>query len=129
MEALSTVRLPPLKACTALLVQAEETYLVPGLHVHFLKRERAAQLNVLFTKEEPRGMVEEKSCYAVEVVTPFAASFTGISLGFEETGDLTKLNAFYRELVSKLLFGHNGGAKTVAELASLVGDFEVQNCC
>lgn len=57
---LSSVWLSLLKACSGMLARTEEKYPVPGFYVDFAKKEWKAQLNGLFTRKRPRGLMHEK---------------------------------------------------------------------
>lgn len=52
------MKLPLLEAPSAILAHMEEKYLVPGLHVDFVKKEQTAQLDGSFTRDGLRGMIE-----------------------------------------------------------------------
>lgn len=60
-----------------------------------------------------------KFFYAVDTLSPLAASFIDRKPAFIKRCDLTRLNAFYTAMVSKLLFDQDGATWPAEHLASL----------
>lgn len=89
---LSTSRLPLLKACTDILSHIEPQYPILNWHVCFARKMQRRQLNVLFTRQKVREMMEGRIHYNVDVVLPFAAAFTEESSIFAEKCNLTGIN-------------------------------------
>lgn len=108
-----------LKACSAELAQVEGKYQVPGLHVFFAKKEHTALLNGLISGGGQRGIMEGKTYNAVDTLVPFVASVIDSNSGSAERCDLTGMNLFYTDIISKLLCNHSKVVWMAVELASL----------
>lgn len=64
-------------------------------------------------------MVAGRNHYAADSVFPLAAPLIDLSLGFVESGNLTRKNSFVTEMVNERLFDHVGTNWTGRELPSL----------
>lgn len=58
--------------------------------------------------------MEKRRFYDVETMSPVVASLIDRCLCFVERFDLTRMNAFYLEMVIKWLFGHSEVVRTSA---------------
>lgn len=92
-----------LRARNDILAHIKEKRALHELRVVFAKREKAAQLSGLFTRNGLRRMLKRKSYYAADMVFPFIASFNDKSLGFEGNCELSQMNVQYSDIANKVL--------------------------
>lgn len=103
---LRSLKISLLGACNGILAHAEQRYSLLGPHVNLAEKDRAAKLSGLVTEGELEGMLEGKECEAVFTVFLFVASFVSGYGGFEATGDLTRMDVQYNEIVRYTLENH-----------------------
>lgn len=56
---------------------------LPALHVHIARKEKTAELNVLYTEDGLGGLLGRKDHYAIDIVFPLVASFMNKSIGLK----------------------------------------------
>lgn len=96
------MRLPLFKACSGILTHIGEKYPVPGLHIDFAKKTQTARLYSIYTGKRMQVMMERGDFYVSDTFFPFFATFTDRSLHFVEKYVLTRVNAFYIKMFSRI---------------------------